>query len=160
MPIRLADLILRVPADVERRVRETSTRHGPALREAIRSECGFLLQAKRDTDSRRIGAQVPVTVKAGLPASLEDVGFTDDFERCWGVIGLVSDWVGSSVEDLTIVVLTHELAHAYTQLGADIDGRRWPAAAFRRADLPLTEGLAQYYTQAVLERLKDRFDGA
>src|SRR5205085_493397 len=81
MPIRLADLILRVPADVERRVRETSTRHGPALREAIRSECGFLLQAKRDTDSRRIGAQVPVTVKAGLPASLEDVGFTDDFER-------------------------------------------------------------------------------
>jgi hypothetical protein len=42
----------------------------------------------------------------------------------WGVIGLVSEWLGCSVEDLTVVVLTHELAHAYTQLGADIEGRR------------------------------------
>ena len=40
------------------------------------------------------------------------------------VIGLVSEWLGCAVEDLAIVVLTHELAHAYTQLGADIEGHR------------------------------------
>jgi hypothetical protein len=33
-----------------------------------------------------------------------------------GVIGLVSEWMGCSVEDLSIVVLAHELAHAYTQV--------------------------------------------
>ncbi len=43
------------------------------------------------------------------------------------VIGLVSEWLGCAVEDLAIVVLTHELAHAYTQLGADIEGLRWAA---------------------------------
>lgn len=43
----------------------------------------------------------------------------------WGVVGLVAEWMGCAVEDLAIVVLAHELAHAYTQLGADIEGRRW-----------------------------------
>lgn len=48
----------------------------------------------------------------------------------WAVIGIVSEWLGCTVEDLTVVVLPHELSHAYTQLGADIEGRRWPAADF------------------------------
>jgi hypothetical protein len=61
----------------------------------------------------------------------------------------VSEWMGCTVEDLTVVVLTHELAHAYTQLGADIEGRRWPAAAFAAAESGLKEGLAQYYTDRV-----------
>ena len=78
----------------------------------------------------------------------------------WGVIGLVSEWMGCSVEDLTVVVLTHELAHAYTQLGADIEGRRWPASAFAAAESGLKEGLAQYYTDRVLRRLERRFGGA
>jgi hypothetical protein len=78
----------------------------------------------------------------------------------WGVIGLVSDWMGLSVEDLTIVVLAHELAHAYTQLGADIEGRRWPSRQFSRAEKALKEGLAQYYTDRVLTRLDRRYGGA
>jgi hypothetical protein len=78
----------------------------------------------------------------------------------WGVIGLVSEWMGCAVEDLTVVVLTHELAHAYTQLGADIEGRRWPASAFAAAESGLKEGLAQYYTDRVLRRLERRFGGA
>src|SRR5947208_2642525 len=64
----------------------------------------------------------------------------------WGVIGLVAEWIGCAVEDLVIVVLTHELAHAYTQLGADIEGRRWQAAVFSRAETGRKEGLAQYST--------------
>jgi len=78
----------------------------------------------------------------------------------WGVIGLVSDWLGCTVDDLTIVVLTHELAHAYTQLGADIEGKRWPAAEFAGAERELTEGLAQYYTERVLVRAERRWPGA
>jgi hypothetical protein len=67
----------------------------------------------------------------------------------WAAIGLLSEWLGHSVEALTIVVLAHELAHAYTQLGADIEGRRWPAPQFSRADIQVKEGLAQYYTDRV-----------
>lgn len=83
-----------------------------------------------------------------------------DIQLYWAVIGLVSEWIGCSVEDLTIVVLAHELAHAYTQLGADIEGRRWPLSSFRYADIYLKEGLAQYYTQRVLERLTSKYKGA
>lgn len=78
----------------------------------------------------------------------------------WGVIGLVSEWMGCKVEDLTVVVLTHELAHAYTQLGADIEGRRWPASEFAKAESGLKEGLAQYYTDRVLRKLVRRFGSA
>jgi len=78
----------------------------------------------------------------------------------WGVIGLFSKGLACSVEDLTIVVLAHELAHAYTQLGADIEGRRWPSRDFARADLHLTEGLAQYYALQTLNRLSRKFPGA
>jgi hypothetical protein len=77
-----------------------------------------------------------------------------------GVIGLLSQWIGCSVEDLAVVVLTHELAHAYTQLGAGIEGRRWAVASFMKAESALKEGLAQYYTDRVLHRLERRFGGA
>lgn len=78
----------------------------------------------------------------------------------WGVVGFVSEWLGCEVEDLAIVVLTHELAHGYTQLGADIEGRRWPAPLFARAETALKEGLAQYYTERVLRRLDHRAGSA
>ena len=78
----------------------------------------------------------------------------------WGVIGLVSEWLGCTVEDLTVVVLAHELAHAYTQLGADIEGRRWPSRNFAAAEVDLKEGLAQYYTVRALDRLQTRFPSA
>jgi hypothetical protein len=78
----------------------------------------------------------------------------------WGVIGLVGEWLGCAIEDLAVVVLTHELAHAYTQLGADIEGRRWAAPSFAKAETVLKEGLAQYYTDRVLRRLEQRYGGA
>jgi hypothetical protein len=78
----------------------------------------------------------------------------------WAVNGLVAEWIGCLPEDLAVVVLTPELAHAYTQLGADTEGRRWPAENFARCELALTEGLAQYYTHRVLHRLRQRYDGA
>ena len=78
----------------------------------------------------------------------------------WGIIGLVSELLGCSASSLATVVLTHELGHAYTHLGADIDGCRWDNQDFHRADLNLVEGLAQYFTERVLTRQRDRFPDA
>ncbi len=261
MPIRLTDLIARVPADVETKVKRARDRNRSVLQEALRSECRLVMRTSDEGEDNRSGAQVPVEVAPGHPAILEDVTFPDDLERIlllgryrasleqaragaagllllreellrrpdserwvrtsadalqsttewaawllslldqhdplkrvlavhddflgiyeyeitgglladestvnratirlyWGVIGLVAEWMGCVVEDLVIVVLTHELAHAYTQLGADIEGRRWQAALFSRAEKGLKEGLAQYYTERVLRRLERRYGGA
>lgn len=78
----------------------------------------------------------------------------------WGVIGLIAQLLGVSVGALTVVVLTHELAHAFTHLGFDIDGNRWTGHAFRRSQREVVEGLAQYYTARVIARLGPRVPGA
>ena len=71
----------------------------------------------------------------------------------WGVIGLMAPRLGVTIEALTAVTLAHELAHAYTHLGYDIDGNRWSDNGFQDSDLEVTEGLAQYYTERVVSRL-------
>ncbi len=60
----------------------------------------------------------------------------------WGVIGLVARLLGVSVEGLTITVLAHEYAHAYTHLGFDRSGGRWTGEAFGASEHELVEGLA------------------
>ena len=78
----------------------------------------------------------------------------------WMVIGIMSGVLGVSVEALTIVVATHELAHAYSHLGRDIDGGRWETEAFARADLNIAEGIAQFYTEMICRKLQERFPAA
>ncbi|HBL24168.1 MAG TPA: hypothetical protein DDZ40_08635 [Deltaproteobacteria bacterium] len=65
-----------------------------------------------------------------------------------------------SVEFLTIVVAVHELAHAYSHLGKDIDGGKWKTGSFAEADLKIVEGIAQFYTKIVCEKLSNRIPGA
>jgi hypothetical protein len=77
----------------------------------------------------------------------------------WGVIGLVAQDLGMKVEDLTGVVLAHELGHAYTHVGSDADDHYWSSTLFSACDHELKEGLAQYYTLRVCQRLKE-FDPA
>lgn len=77
----------------------------------------------------------------------------------WVVIGAVAKQLSVSVEALTVVVLAHELAHAYTHLGADIDGNRWDTSLFERAETCIKEGLAQYYTFQVVRWLHDNLTG-
>jgi hypothetical protein len=48
----------------------------------------------------------------------------------WVVIGIAARTLGVAVEALTIVVLAHELARAYTHLGRDIDNERWDTGHF------------------------------
>jgi hypothetical protein len=76
------------------------------------------------------------------------------------VIGIMSGVLGVSVEALTVVVLAHELAHAYSHLGRDIDSGRWDTEAFARAEMPIAEGIAQFYTEAVCRKFEERFPAA
>jgi hypothetical protein len=78
----------------------------------------------------------------------------------WGVIGLVARALAISVEGLTVKVLAHELAHAYTHLGADIDGHRWDNEDFYNTKRIVKEALAQYYTHQLVGRLKARMPEA
>lgn len=78
----------------------------------------------------------------------------------WTVIGIVSRLIGVSIEALTVVVLAHELAHAYTHRGYDIDDGQWLTEKFERADTRIVEGLAQFYTKAVCGHLHDRMPEA
>lgn len=81
-------------------------------------------------------------------------------ELYWAIIGLIAGMLGVAIEELTVVVLIHELAHAYTHLGADIDGDRWGSKDFHAAERGLKEGLAQYYTAVVCQRLNSQIPGA
>lgn len=85
--------------------------------------------------------------------------FKGSIELYWGVIGLIAGMLGVSIESLSAVVLAHELAHAYTHLGADIDGHRWASDGFAKSDHPLKEGLAQYYTHLVGGRIDAQVQG-
>lgn len=213
MPILLKDLVARVHAEIEVKVRRVRDQTRAVLQEALRTECRLMMRTPEEVEHNRQGAQVPVNVSPGYPTTLENVTFADDFEIImllaryrnsleqaknsmprllqlrenllsqskqgdwvdvtdmelrsiekwaaflvnrldqhdplktvlavredwlgiykydthdlftdeytanratihiyWGVIGLVMEWMGCTVEDLSIVVLTHELAHAY-----------------------------------------------
>lgn len=81
-------------------------------------------------------------------------------EIYWAVIGIIALELGVSVESLTFVVLTHELVHAYTHLGRDIDDQLWDTDAFCQTDLIILEGLAQFYTDKICLNLNSRFPAA
>ena len=78
----------------------------------------------------------------------------------WMVIGLMAGILGVSVEALTIVVTAHELSHAYSHLGRDIDGENWDTENFAGSDIRIVEGLAQFYTSVVCNKLKPRMPAA
>jgi len=77
----------------------------------------------------------------------------------WMPIGLVAGALNVPVEALTIVILTHELAHAYTHLGQDTNNMAWETDVFAATDLRIVEGIAQYYTAVVEEKMDPRQPG-
>ena len=97
--------------------------------------------------------------------SMGNYRYIDETERTgsatiklyWAVIAIYSALIGCRSEALAIKVLTHEYAHAYTHLGADSDGNRWNTDDFDRLDPKLKEGLAQYYTDRVLNRFSREY---
>jgi hypothetical protein len=81
-------------------------------------------------------------------------------EIYWMAIAVFAGMAGLSIEDLTVVVLTHELAHAYTHVGLDISSVCWSDDGFQHTDKFVKEGLAQFYTSVVTNKLKDRLPKA
>lgn len=77
----------------------------------------------------------------------------------WMAIAMVAAMIEVRIEDLTVVVLAHELAHGYTHIGRDIDGHQWSDKAFGECDLGIVEGLAQFYTEVVTEKIASRTPG-
>lgn len=67
----------------------------------------------------------------------------------WMPIAAMASIMGVSIEALTVVVLTHELAHAYTHIGFDIDSAQWKTKEFQTTNLEILEGLAQFYTEVI-----------
>ena len=80
-------------------------------------------------------------------------------EIFWMAHALFAGAFGLRIEDLTVVTLAHELSHAYSHLGRDIDGATWSGAGFGESDLAVIEGLAQFYTTAVVRKLAIRAPG-
>ncbi|GIW90710.1 MAG: hypothetical protein KatS3mg109_1186 [Pirellulaceae bacterium] len=80
-------------------------------------------------------------------------------EIYWMAIGLFARVAGVSIEDLTVAALVHELGHAYSHVGRDIDGRVWEDSGFIGSDLEVVEGLAQFYTEEIAEELRPRAPG-
>ena len=78
-------------------------------------------------------------------------------ELYWMPIALVASAKNIRIEDLTVVVLAHELAHAYTHKGQDIDGRQWLDPDFGESNIKVKEGLAQYYTEVTARHLRARW---
>ncbi len=101
----------------------------------------------------------------GLPSVLrtirEDVLGAYFFEQhtvtvYWLATAIFSALWAVPIEDLTFIVLSHELAHAYSHLGYDIDGHDWPTEWFRSTDVAIVEGLAQFYTEIVCENFQEK----
>jgi hypothetical protein len=100
-------------------------------------------------DGDVLGAYFPVgkKPKGGGPPVIEIY---------WAVIGAVAKAIQVDVEGLTLTVLTHELAHAYSHLGADTDGNRWADEAFCQSEVFIAEGIAQYYTEKIVQWFQQR----
>lgn len=81
-------------------------------------------------------------------------------ELYWMPISMVAAMLSVRIEDLTLVVLAHELTHGYTHIGRDIDGIRWEDQSFIKSDPSVKEGLAQFYAQVVADRIAPRMPGA
>jgi hypothetical protein len=106
-------------------------------------------------------------VREKIKLIIEDIlgiyNFADDrapyIELYWMAIALVAAMQDLKIEDLTVVVLAHELTHGYSHIGRDIDGQQWSTNAFAKCEAHITEGLAQFYTQVVTEKLAPRSPG-
>lgn len=87
-------------------------------------------------------------------------GVGSQIDLFWMAHALFAGAFGLRIEDLVVVTLAHELAHAYTHVGRDIDGTVWREPGFGRSDPEVVEGLAQFYTATVTQKLLARAPGA
>lgn len=129
--------------------------------------------AATPAEIRRVGetAQAWIELIEELRAADQIIGINEDVlgayfyeipevRLYWVAIGIVARLIEVSIESLTVVVLAHELGHAYTHLGYDIDDHQWDSDLFARTNIHVIEGLAQFYTKATCEHLTERIPEA
>ena len=136
----------------------------PALPDAARNGQPFLERSLAIATSLQKAALAEKVVKQ-IKEIHEDIlgvyhcpppGVAWSVELYWLPIAMVAAMLDVAIEDLTVVVLIHELAHGYTHLGRDIDGTSWDDTAFAKSDLEVVEGLAQFYTEVISKGLASR----
>lgn len=143
------------------------TRFMEGVRERVRTRQGAIVGPATPRDIRRVRetaeAWLALTKEHDLGKALrkirEDVLGAyfirqQEVRVYWQAIGVFAALYGVDVEPLTVVVLAHELAHAYTHLGFDIDGFDWPTERFVSTDIAIVEGLAQFYAEVVCKNLE------
>jgi hypothetical protein len=133
--------------------RDRVRRYGDALTETERVAnelAAYAAQAELLTQIASIDKDV-LGVYRAVTTLFRDRG---DIELYWVVIGAVARLRGIEPGPLAVVVMTHELAHAYTHVGLDSNLSRWEDG-FWECDLRIIEALAQYYTHKTVETLRD-----
>lgn len=142
------------------------TRFMESARDSIRGSAGEVVGPAHPSEIRRVRETAEAWLELvkdhdlnrALRRISEDVLGAYYFHRAeigifWMAIGLFSALYGIPVDALTVVVLAHELAHAYTHLGLDIDDFDWPTPEFASTDIAILEGLAQFYAEVVCKNL-------
>jgi hypothetical protein len=127
--------------------------HGKDVQADLRSACDFLHQILNITDSSKLPDVIREINEDVLGAYFFRVPVIQIY---WMPIGLIAGILDVSIEDLSFVVLAHELAHAYTHLGLDIDGVQWKTEEFAKTSMMLVEGLAQFYTESICNKYANR----
>ncbi len=188
VPVRIADGVPRPMAEALRTFErwEWLLLHRPELEATVRG--ARLLAAHQPDTVALIGSEPPPATVAALKdatvtaerllvaldkleAIKRIVGCREDVlgayflqasevRLYWVPLAVVSRLLGVPLDALTVVILVHELAHAYSHLGRDIDGEAWSMRDFADADLELVEGIAQFYTQVICRGLTHRFPSA
>jgi hypothetical protein len=128
---------------------------------SVRKYAQFLLDKLKEFDLTKFVLEVNQDVlgvyRYRLAKRIDDP--QSKIELYWGVIGLIARDLGIEPEQLTCVVLAHELAHAYTHLGSDADDEYWSTNGFSASAPDVVEGLAQYYGWLVCKRLDELLPG-
>ena len=79
--------------------------------------------------------------------------YADRIPIYWMPLAILAPLLNVPLSSLSITTLCHELVHAYSHRGVDIDGRGWKTPHFVNADTYVMEGIAQYYTEQVMRGL-------
>jgi hypothetical protein len=135
-----------VPPDAEERVNRSFKQWNQTVRDHIRTETGL----------KRVVQQIKAIHEDILGVYRFSPGQGSSVELYWLPMAMAAAMLDVRIEDLTVVVLIHELAHGYTHIGRDIDGASWSDIGFGESELAVTEGLAQFYTEVISERLAAR----
>lgn len=151
----------------------TGTRFMESARDGVRGQTGKIVGPASLAEIKRVRETAEAWLRLVREHDLSEAlgGINEDvlgayyFHRhevgiFWMAIGLFSALYEISVDALTIVVLAHELAHAYTHLGYDIDDFDWPTNEFASTDIAVVEGLAQYYAEVVCKNLASQMPEA